>query len=503
MQKIQMLIVLAVAIGAAWLTTLVDNGLGTCWTQAAVRNWEQFGLLNLHGKIVCNNGGFQAETHPYFYPGHRPASLYPVFLCYHLLVATGLGFLVYYAVIAALVLMSIWWLLGRTDRAFWLAAITVITPGYLRWQTTLDPNLTAVLIGFPFCAAVIELLRRPVLNLRQILLLFVLILFFSALNWTTVFVHAMLFATLLILPRVPWRHILIYAGLTAIMAGAVLLVSVSSKMSQPDGSSVGLVSMLQAYGWGNLGYGTGMTTRTALMRLVAVNLMGLLPVLICLGWQWWQRAGRLTAAGMLFCLPALVSAMEILGMRNYFGHHPWMSVNFFLLGLILAATAWKARAETPSGENNIRPPARLAWLGAVFVYSFIVLAIGHAHIDRELAFVTFIRAHTSRDTTIIIRRDTDPALVGLSPRLDELFDRHLVVVPGIGENSLADLSAKRVILTVTAPPSGKILAQTAGAAHPSPVVQTLLGWYSRYVARRLPGDQLVVGDQFFLYQPAN
>jgi hypothetical protein len=111
--------------------------------------------------MVVNPGGFQAETNPECYPGHRPASLYPVFWCHQLFAGRELGFFAYYAILAAVVMLSVWQLLGRTERAFWLAVIVVLTPGYVRWQTSLDPNLVAYLFGFPFCAVVIGCWTSP------------------------------------------------------------------------------------------------------------------------------------------------------------------------------------------------------------------------------------------------------------------------------------------------------------------------------------------------------
>jgi hypothetical protein len=503
MRKIQILTVLAAAIGAAWLTMLVDNGLGLTWTDMAVRNWEQYGLLDLHGKMVCNVGGFQAETNPDYYPGHQPTSLYPAYFCYHLLAATGLEFLPYYAILAAMVLLSIWCLLGRTEAAFWLAAIAVITPGFLRWQPTLDPNLTAVMFGFPFCVAVIGLLQRPTLNWRQVVLLFALILVYSAINWTTIFVHAMIFMTLLVLPRVPWRHFFLYAGLAAFMAGAVLVVSVASKLSHARGAGAGLATMLQGYGWGNSGYGVGLTMRTALIRLFAVNLIGLLPVLVYLVWQWYPRR-QLSPAGMIFLLPVLVPIVEVLGMRNYFAHHPWVSVNFFLLGIILAAAVWKERAGLVSGVGNPRLPTRVAIFASAFAYSFLVLTLGHLHDGRELAFITLVRNHTARDATIVVRRDMDPELINLSPRLSYAFDRHVIVVSdGDATRPEAGLS-KSVILTGVAPPPEKIIAQTDLSDNAPPFLKNLVGWYTRNIAHRQAGDQMEIGGQkYFLCQTAN
>jgi hypothetical protein len=109
--------------------------------------------------------------------------------------------------------------------------------------------------------------------------------------------------------------------------------------------------------------------------------------------------------------------------------------------------------------------------------------------------------HTSRDTTIVVARDTDQALAAMEGRLPELLDRHVVLLPSVDQASLAALSGNWVILTGDVPPAGKVFAQTADGEASSSVAKTLLGWYSRYIANRRPGDKLEVGDTYFLYQP--
>ena len=89
MRKIQIAVAVLILAGASWLTTLVDDGLGLVWTHNVVRNWEQFGFFNLHGKLVYNPGGFQADTQPQIYSGHRAAGLYPFFLTQTLFHGTG------------------------------------------------------------------------------------------------------------------------------------------------------------------------------------------------------------------------------------------------------------------------------------------------------------------------------------------------------------------------------------------------------------------------------
>lgn len=487
---------------------LLDNGLGLDWPHVAVRNWEQYGLLHLHGKMVINPGGFRAETNPEIYRGHRPPSLYPVFLCHWLFATLGagdFGFVAYDAAVAAMVLLSIWWLAGRTERAFWLASIAVITPGFVRWQTSLDPNLTAVLFGFPFCAALVALLRRPAWNWRHVAALFTLILLFSMLNWTTVFVHGMLFVTLLALRGVPRRHLIAYVGLTAAMAGGVLITSVASKMTQTDGSSAGLASMLQGYGWGNVGYGQDMTTRVAILRLLAANTVGLLPVLVYLGSEWWRRRGQTVATGLFYLLPVMMVAVELLVLRNYFGHHPWMSVHFVLLAIILAAVIWKDRAGGTIVAGQTGLPTRVSWLVAACAYSFVVLFAARVHNGQELAFAAMLRRETARDSTIVIRRDTDPALAEVSERLSRLTDRRFVVAQDSADPALAGASLeKAVFLSSVVPAQGRILVEKSLIESPAPLVGPLLNWYSGHVAQRREGDQLKVpGDTFFLYEGAN
>src|SRR5262245_1544212 len=57
-----------------------DNNLSHGWPSNVVRNWEQFGFGALKGKLVINPGGYEALTRPDVYAGHRPASLYPIYL---------------------------------------------------------------------------------------------------------------------------------------------------------------------------------------------------------------------------------------------------------------------------------------------------------------------------------------------------------------------------------------------------------------------------------------
>lgn len=504
MRKAYLLIILVAAILSAWLTTLVDHGLGLDWPHVAVRNWEQYGIFTLHGKMVTNPGGFQAETAPLIYAGHRSTSLIPVFLCHRLFSAVGLnslGFVAYYGAAAAMVLVSIWWLLGRTGSAFCVAVVAVLVPGFIRWQTSLDPNLAAALFGFPFCAAVVTLLRRPSLSWSQLTVLALLVVAYSVINWTTALVHAMLFVTLFAM-GVPRRHLVIYTALAAVVAGWVLLSSVASKAASPPIAGAASTSLYSGYGWGNVGYGLGLTTTTAFSRLVTVNGLGLLPMLIALGYfgRWRPRQ---TLPVLLCLLPFMMVVIEVLALRNYFGHHPWMSVHFILLAIVLTAALGMDFAEATSTGGETRLTTCLVWLVLTTVYSTIVLFVGQARNERMLALADFIVGHTTRSTTIVIRRDTDPTLVDFAGRIANMVDRHVVVTNGPDDPILAASPSGLSVLSADHAITGKVLAQTGLETNSSPVVKSLITWYAGHIARRRPGDQLdIPGKTFFLNQLA-
>ncbi len=501
MQKIQMVTAVFILAAASWLTTLVDDGLGLVWTHNVVRNWEQFGFFNLHGSLVFNPGGFQADTQPQIYKGHRPASLYPFFLIQKLFHGAEAA-VFYYALVAAVVFFSIWQLLGRTDRAFWLGAMAVITPGYLLWQPTIDPNLTAVMAGFPFCAVVIRLLQQERLNLIQTGFLFGLIMLYSAINWTAAFIHGMLFATLLLLPKVPRKNLIFYTILAALAAIVVVAASLMGKMNDGHGGHVGLATICQGYGWGNRGYGLDLSTKTAFLRLMVVNGIGLLPVMTFLGWELWRgRTPSRKQVGLLFLLPFLAAIFEVAALRNYFGQHPWMSCNFVLLGMILSFLVWKSTHGAIDAIDKVRlnPFLQLAVLTMAFAYGFAVLLFYHVHNGQQLALMKFIRSNTARPAVIWVARDADPKLAEMQKRLPDLFDRRVIVLDTL-PNPDAGMT-NGFLLTAVKNNGYQLAARSEGSGEIEglSLMKQMLEWYSRVVAHRHAGDKLEFGGEYYLY----
>jgi hypothetical protein len=501
MQKIQVVIAMLLLAGAAWLTTLVDDGLGLIWPHNVVRNWDEYGFFNLHGKLVTNPGGFQAATDPEIYAGHRPLSLVPYFWTQKLF-PKAFAARFYYALVAAVVFFSIWQLFGRTDRAFWLGIFTIISPGYLVWQTTVDPNLAAVMAGFPFCAAVLWMLQKEKLSPVQTGFFFGLILAYTAINWTTAFIHAMLFVTLCLMPAVSRRNLVLYTVLAALSAMVMVVFSVIDKVQDGGsghGGHGGLGMIFQAYGWGNAGYGVDLSTQTAFLRLLVVNGVGLLPVTIFLGWEWWR--GRNNNRFFVFLLPLLAALLEVMALRNYFGHHPWMSCHFILLGMILSFVVWRARGATNAAVNLRQIKSLWPWVGlpVAFAYGFTVLLFYHIHNDEQLALLKLIRGHTPRPAVILIARNTDSRLADMEKRLPELFDRRVVIVD---QATNLDLGlAQSFWLTAEKNSSLQLAAGTTGRDELDwlPFMRQMLHWYSQVITHRRAGDKLEFGEQYYLY----
>lgn len=478
---------LAVIVSAG-LTRLTDDGLGVCWTHNVLRNWEEFGFFHLHGQLVCNVGGVGIETQPDLYTGHRAFSLYPAFFCFHYL-GGSTGVSIYYALLAAIVLWSIWQLLGRTQAAFWLAMMAVVAPGYIRWQTTLDPNLAAALYGFPYCAAVVALLQKPAWRWPHLAGLAALMLVYSAINWSTAFIHAMLCAFMLVQPGISKRRFFIYTGLGILIAGAVVAISLATRIS--SAKSAGLVPMLMEYGWGNVGYGLSLSTHTALLRLVFVNTIGWLAVLGFLAWRsGWQG---ISVRMLTSFFPLLTAGMSVLALRNYFSHHPWMSCHFMLLGLMLSAVVLKTR-------QPLRPALAftpgLVWFVVALVYGFGVLSFYQVSKQQELALIRFVQVNTPRSATLLVAQDKDPELASLINRYE--FDRHYTVIPSLA--TAESWGTNTFVLTMT-PPPGRLVTHLDNRITQDSWRRRLLAWYARVIAHRNPGDKVEVGNDYYLYQP--
>jgi hypothetical protein len=499
-------LVLAIVSGCALLLYLTDDGLGIAWPQNVVRNWEQFGLFNLHGKLVTNPGGFEATTNPEIYTGMSPVCLYPAYFAVKLFGWTGLGTMSFHILLALAVFWAIWTLLGRDNFAFVVAATAVLCPGYVRWQKILDPNVISVLFGLPFITIVVSILKKPRLGFLSVVGLFVLTFAFISLNWSTAWVLGPCALLLSSLPQINRRAVILFIALAGASSVLFVVGSIIAKIGGHHVAGAGtanLSALLRGYTWGNTGYGSGLTTGKALLRLAFVNGIGLLPLLVICGYAVMKGLRGRHQKTWLALSPFSLAMVEIGFMRNYFGHHPWMAAPLLLVGLIFLLVLLRVHNErdaTTSGWDGkaVLVPA-LALL--CFIYGLVVMIFFRANETNELSLVSLVRQHTERSTGIVIVKSLDPETARMAPRLDGEFDRRVMVADDL--DHLPAGKAPIVILS-TAPSSGvlNLLVQTSdGETNPQSWLRKTADWFNHSIARRRPGDRLELADAYFLYEP--
>ncbi|HOX58610.1 MAG TPA: hypothetical protein P5205_15965 [Candidatus Paceibacterota bacterium] len=480
---------------------MADGNLASGNMHNAVRNWEQYGLLTLKGKMVTNPGGYEALTKPQVYKGHRAASLYPVFLIKRLFVWTGAGTLAVHVVLSLTLLLSTWFLLGKS-RHVWLTGVAaILCPGYIHDQTYLDPNVIALLLGLPFAAIILPLLARPALPPAALAALLLTIAVYTALNWTTAFVHGILLAYLVAARQISTRRVWLYAAAAGI---SLILVAGVSVLDKQRGYAT-FSDFLGHYLWGSAGYGAYLTTDRAVVRLLFVGGAGLLPLLLVYAYFLARRAKCKPQRPWIVYLPLGAAILGVFVMRNYFGTVPWMAAAAFLAALILSMRLVMEQQKETFAESELRAGGRLlmpvTFLAGCFVYASAVTILASLHDAEARSLVTMVRNHTARSDTIVLE-DTDPKLTGMANGVADITDRRVVVLNSLpaGEH----LGARAFLLSSSGEAKLPLVAATSQPALISwPLVRKLLACYSTKVARRLPGDQGLKPGTCYLYELSN
>ena len=503
--KIQKVVfVLATILASAWSLWLVDDGLSSGWPTNVLRNWLQFGLLPLHGSLVQNPGGFEIATHPDIYYGMSPLYLYPVFFCTKAFEWTGWGFMPFHILLAVLVFWGIWSLLGKNTQAMFAAALVVVSPGYCCYQKGVDPNSISVLVGFPYAALVVQMLKNAKPGFREWTFLILLTAVFVPLNWTTAWFLAPFGIYLLLNREVHRRPVIIYLALTAL--GSIAFVGYS--MAAKHGASAGAASLpiatstsqggfLSGYTWGTNGYYEGLSTVKFFTRLAVISLVGSAPLIL---WWVWQTLRCLRVAprqGWLSILPLLMALAQLAAMRNYFCHHPWMGSPVLIAGIILSLALQAGR------EDESEKSAGLKWVstgaaGAV-LYSVIVLAVKQANSHNSIALDQLVRENIARTESVVILKAADPATAALAKNLDEQFDRHVLVVESLDDTPhdmpfaiLSSCPITNLHLAGESPPNSAANFATKAA-----------NWFNQHVGHRKANDRLEFATHYYIYRPGS
>ncbi|HEY5914822.1 MAG TPA: hypothetical protein VJA21_29885 [Verrucomicrobiae bacterium] len=500
------LTVVLLLVGNGVLQWLVDDDLGIGWPHNVVRNWEVFGLSATHGQMVVNPGGYRGLEAPDVYRGHQPMSLYPVLAVKRLFFWAGSHTLPFYSLLAAGVLASVWYLLGRGPLAFLGAGLVILSPGYLIWPAVLDPNTNTVLCGIIYAALAGWTLDRPQLRWKHYGLLLVLTAVVSALNWTIALVHAQLFVWL-VARRVHWRKIAVYAGAAAVTSVIILVFSVSAKVTGAHGQSRSLLETLGGYTWGLGGYGGGQSASSLIPRLVFVNSIALLPVWLLWGWREVQAARTAKATAVLAALPLGVAFLEVFTLRNYFCQHPWMAAPVFLLGGALSLSVLMAPHE-PEPQPGVRlQPAVAGWrlpaigLVAAFCFGLLIVALHREYRSSALSLVAMVRANTSRTDVLAVTIQPTLGPSEITNVLSENLDRFLL--PVSSSPTPKDCGSARFLLSTTPlAGNGWILADSTAewGGRPPRFVSCGFRWFKEHIARRRNGEGLRLAGQYYLYK---
>ncbi|HSY17980.1 MAG TPA: hypothetical protein VK815_06580 [Candidatus Acidoferrales bacterium] len=487
--------------GFGWLQYLVDDGMGTGWAHNVVRNWQQFGFFNLHGRLVINSGGFEALSNPVIYKGMSPVSLYPAFFATQIFGWTGLGTLSFQILLALAAFWAVWDLLGRNLFAWLTAAAVILSPGYFRWLNILDPNVITVIFGLPYIAIVITILKRPQAGPVNIAGLLLLTLAFISLNWTTAWVLGPCSLLLLGLPQIKRRAAFLFIALVG--AGSVLFVvfSVLVKAGHSQGGGGGFLQFLRGYTWGDVGYGAGLTTARAFTRIAFTSLVALLPVFLLAGWVVLKYFRRGEARSWFALSPFGLTLVEVAFMRNYFGHHPWMAAPLLIVGMVFSLILLRSRPENSGAAPATHAPRM--WLPVVllvcFIYGLMVVEFFRANGPEGRVLQQLVRQHTQRQECIVIIKSLDPETALIAGRLGEPFDRRTLVVDDL-DHLPADISGMVVLTARPAENALHLRAQTAASR--APMEQWLAkgaDWFNHNIARRQPGDRVEVAGTYFLY----
>jgi len=488
------------------LQWLVDSDLGICWTHNTLRNWDQAGFLALKGRLVTNPGGHNALEQPHVYSGHRAASLYPAFVMRRLFAWTGLNALPFHALFTLVFLGAIWHLLGRTEAAFSIGAVAILSPGYVLYPTTLDPNAIAVLTGIPFAALLGWQLLQPRLTPSATVLLLVATIAFTLLNWTTAFVHMQIFLALLLTRMVSWRRLALYALFGLLSASVVVGVSLASKISDNGRQTGSIMQLLAGYTWGQSGYNIfGLSTTTFVVRMGFINILGLLPLWILWGWILYSKREAGSLRMVLAITPVGLAVLQAMLMRNYFGHHPWMAAPLLLLGIVMSLFVLLR----PGMESAVQLPTigmgcrSLVWV-ATFVFAFVVLLFYREHQATIISLVSLVRSNSARGDGILVVRGVDTNTADIAERLPDSLDRWLMVEDDL-PTPVRPTAASFLLSAKPLPGEWTLAAQSQHDPLESmPFMRPALDWFSKHIAHRAAGDRLEVAEIYYLYHvPTN
>ena len=495
------IILLLVALGssAVLFSSMPISELDSGWGHNVVRNWDSVGFFRLGGQLVTNPGGVPPDGHLDIYSGHRPYSLFFPFVIGKVTGGFGADGVGFYLVLSAAVALAASYLLGNRAAGLMGGLLVLMCPGYVRMTVGLDTLTLPVLLGLPFLAPVCKRLHDPrPIGFGLAALMALTVATYAVLNWTTAFVFLIVGLYLIARLGIFNRRFILFTLTATVVTVAVALVSIASKAG--GGGSGGMSLFYNSYLWGGGGYGGfPMNWKTAVVRLSAASLLGLLPLLGFSGWVL-LRARKAGDLSLKYLMPFAGAAFCVVGMRNYFAHHPWMASSVLIVGLVFSLALILPQLEAGPAEPGYR---ELLWVMGATAYCYLIVAtfsVNSADADR---LITLVKQHTPRNGTIILSRTVDTSGFHQLERFNDQFDR-TVILPADGPAKEPDGSGSDrtfFLSNETVSALGEPVAQThdrkgllTGA------ISAGLDWYRTHISKRSAADRLSLSETYYLYR---
>jgi len=472
------------------------------WGHNVLVNWQDFGFYALKGQLVYNPGGYNLPDHPLVYAGHRAFGLYPAYFVDWLFGGCDSG-RPFYVAFSLVIGISVWWLLGLNLAGMVAAICVIFSPIFTRMVPQLDLFAIPIFFGIPFLGGIRGVLEREKLTLGSWALILGIVTVYAPLNWTTIGAFTITLVYLAVALQKQLKNVLLFALIVGVAGLLVLGLSLASKVGG-GGTRSNIFSMLyNTYLFGPLGYDKGgMTWIKAITRLMAANVVGLLPLWLFLCWVVWTVVRWEKKAAWSLALPLLPLVTAVLfigGLRNYFAHHPWMAGPVIICGIVFSARLLIDRtgsADGPHESNAQRDWFRLAVVGLVcFAYGFIVVSVFKINQAEEDEILLLAKQNTTRRDVIFFSPKNEPWIA----QLPGLMDRALLPFTDELANNLSMQHVTCYELTGHALPGKNTLVAQTEALPPQGLVARLLGWYRTHIAKRTPGDRLEA-KKLYLYK---
>ena len=251
----------------------------------------------------------------------------------------------------------------------------------------------------------------------------------------------------------------------------------------------------QTYLWGANGYdGHGMTLGKMLVRNVLTTTPGLLPVFLLLGFLC-LRGGVPRNQVLLSLAPLAVSVIGVLGMRNLFGHHPWMSGPPVLCGTLFSI----GLLQLHGGSFDLILRRAAAWIAVGVAYCLLWVAVLAACNANTYTLGSLVSKNTQRGSLIVLMPDVGPAFYDAGPRWTEIFDRKVVRYADWMAGGKKD-QASVIEFSSKAELEGRHpFARSSELGKFDHLLMQAIGYYRTRISKRAAGDCLETGEAYYLY----